>query len=69
MATIYSERTARKEHACAWDCGEPIMRGDRYVRSALTPHDNDIGNHGWWTHALHGRALTDCPRYRREESP
>jgi hypothetical protein len=65
MALLYEERTARAEHACAWECGVPIKAGERYTASSLTPNDLDIGNTGWRHHALHGRSLYDCPPYRR----
>jgi hypothetical protein len=69
VTTIYKERTARVEHRCAWDCGVPIKPGERYVMSSLTPNDTEIGNIGWWHHALHGRSLYDCPPYRDEQVP
>lgn len=46
MSVINKERTARVEHRCGWDCGIPIEPGDRYVKSSVTPNDNDIGNLG-----------------------
>ena len=64
MTAIYKERTARVEHQCGWGCGDPIKPGERYVMSSLTPGDSEIGNDVWWHHALHGRSLYDCPRYR-----
>lgn len=64
MTTIHKERTARVQHLCGWDCGVPIMPGERYIMSSLTPNDPDIGNTGWRHHALHGRSLYDCPPYR-----
>jgi hypothetical protein len=60
MTAIYKDRTARKPHRCSW-CEGTIQPGERYVLSSLTPHDNDIGNLGWWHSALHGRERSDCP--------
>lgn len=68
MAVLYKERTARTERACAWECGDPIKPGERYVASSLTPNDLDIGNTGWRHHSLHGRSLYDCPRYKLAEA-
>jgi hypothetical protein len=69
MAVIYKERTARKEHACAHECGDPIKPGERYVMSSLAPNDAEIGNLKWWHAALHGRSYYDCPRRRQPGQP
>jgi hypothetical protein len=68
VSAIDQERTARKEYQCDWGCGTPILPGDRYVRSVLTPNDNDIGNPGWWHAALHGRRPEDCPARKPQET-
>jgi hypothetical protein len=60
MAAIYTERTARKPHQCTFCLGY-VKPGERYVSAVLPPHDNDIGNHGWWRLASHGAKPTDCP--------
>ena len=61
--TIYVERTARKRHDCAWDCGSPIERGTRYVRAATPPWSEPNESDHWWYAALHGRYLDSCPTY------
>ena len=56
---LYGTQTARKRYRCeAGVTGERhyIEPGDRYVASALPPHDNDIGNERWW----HMRLCMDC---------
>jgi hypothetical protein len=52
MAAITQERTARKQHEC-FRCPHPIQPGERYMRQALPPHDNDIGNEHWWVLCAH----------------
>lgn len=69
MTVIYLDRRARVPHECAHECGDPINPGDRYVMASLTPNDIEIGNAGWWHHALHGRSFLDCPRYKRNAPP
>jgi len=58
MSQINTPRRARKPYRCdneypasdAYLYGHPdIKPGDTYVRLALTPDDNEIGNVGWWT--------------------
>lgn len=66
MLDIQVQRTARKEHVCHWDCGDPIKPGDRYISSSLPPH-SEMGNTRWLRAALHGPTLYDCPRYKRRE--
>lgn len=68
MTVIYRERTARKQHACAHECGDPIKPGERYVMSSLTPGDPEIGNVGWWHAPVHGRSFYDCPRYAQQRA-
>lgn len=65
MAVIDKVVTARKEHRCGWDCGTPIMPGEQYTRSSVTPYDTDLGNTRWWHVALHSASRLDCPRYRQ----
>jgi len=57
VSVIRTPRRARKPYRCennyppedAFLYGHPdIKPGDTYVRLALTPHDNEIGNVGWW---------------------
>jgi hypothetical protein len=51
---LRKERTARKRHRCEdFQCKGWIEPGQRYVDSALTPNDNDIGNLGWWHAKVH----------------
>ena len=52
MATLTSERVARKTYDCA-TCTGKIQSGERYKRTAIPPGDNDIGNIGWWTVVTH----------------
>jgi len=56
MTIIRSTHRAAKAFKCQEDMpgfenhlwsGGIVERGEIYVRSALTPHDNDIGNVGW----------------------
>lgn len=58
---LHVERVARKRHDCGWACGLPIEPGTRYVRSSLPPRTDCNESDHWWTQALHGPRMTDCP--------
>lgn len=60
---LHTEHVAKKQHHCGWDCGDPIEPGARYIRSAMPPHVEPNESDHWWTHALHGLTLYDCPVY------
>ena len=45
MATITSERTAKRQRVCGWD--HIIQQGERYRRWAATPGDPEVNNTGW----------------------
>jgi hypothetical protein len=58
MSSLKTKRRARRRYRCdndyppsdAYLYGHPdINPGDSYLRLALPPHDNDIGNTTWWT--------------------
>ena len=52
MATLSSERTARRERQCD-NCGHFIWGGQRYRRLSMTPHSElNAGDH-WWTITVH----------------
>jgi len=56
---IYGVVTAHKRHRCNGHLNRErhyIEKGDRYVASALPPHDPDIGNDHWW----HARLCRGC---------
>lgn len=40
-------RTARKTHHCS-RCQTPIRPGERHNAHTAFPHDNDLGNTGFW---------------------
>jgi hypothetical protein len=67
--SLHVERTARKTHACGWACGVPIEPGTRYVRSSLPPRTDPNDSDHWWTQALHGHRMTDCPHQHMVVSP
>ena len=62
MTVISTPRTARIPHQCGF-CLNWIRPGERYVSAVLTPHDNDVGNEGWWRLPYHGTTREDCPDY------
>lgn len=62
---LHTERTARRDYPCSWECGDPIKAGARYVRSALPPWTEPNESDHWWTARLHGHTYYDCPSRRR----
>lgn len=65
---LHVDRVARKQHHCGWDCGDPIEPGQRYIRSAMPPWTEPNESPHWWTAALHGASLYDCPTYKRRDA-
>lgn len=65
MAVIAAYRTARTRRVCdgpgAWGVRHHIEPGERYQRHAATPHDNDLGNTGWWVLNLCPACMTPEP--------
>jgi hypothetical protein len=59
---LMTQHRASKRHRCC-QCRRAIEPGDVYVRSAIPPHDNDIGNTGWVTYVHH----TTCPADESED--
>lgn len=60
---LYTAHTARKQHQCLHECGDPIEPGTRYLRSALPPWTDPNESARWWYGAVHGLSFYDCPRY------
>lgn len=68
MTALHTEQKAAKEYSCAWACGSPIRRGERYVRATippgtLPPEMTDPDGPGWEVVRMHGHDRDGCPTF------